>query len=111
MGNLRSEAGGWLASGSGAVSGSAAWVADLRHAENYAWLEVRTPAASAIVSLQAASSPSGQWYEVARYTAVAAGITAQISAFYPFVRAIPHAIYSGGGNTGYPMVYYNGGLS
>lgn len=44
------------------------------------------------------------------FSASSATATAQLTAFYPWLRAQVNAIYSGGGNTGYPAVFYQPGL-
>ena len=109
--HVRDELGGTLLTGTGniasAMTGSAF---DVRPAAPYAIVEARVPAASALVQLQA-SLDLVNWYNVALFTAVAAGVTAQLSAYYPYVRGRVNVTYSGGGNTGYATLNYRPGYS
>jgi len=84
-------------------------VMDCRACANYAYMVYHTPAASAQFQLQA--SPDGVgWSTVATYTATSTSGTAQIAAYYPYVRVNVNELYSGGGATGAVSVYYAPGL-
>ncbi len=82
---------------------------DMRNAANYAMMGYQCPAASAIVQLQAGHDGTG-WTTMLTVTAVAAYNAAVISGFYPWVRAVASAVYSGGGNTGFAVVNYVPGI-
>lgn len=92
-----------------AASAGSGAAADMRAGANYAFLAYRVPAASAIVQIQAGHD-STAWGNVLTVTATNTYGTAQISAFYPYVRAVASAVYSGGGNTGFPTVHWTPGL-
>lgn len=84
-------------------------VMDCRACANYAYLVYHTPAASAQFQLQASHDSTG-WSTVATYTATSTSGTAQIAAYYPYVRVNINELYSGGGATGSVSVYYAPGL-
>lgn len=93
---------------SAASAGSAGWF-DMRNGANYGLLAYQTPAASAILQLQA-SHDGNTWGNVLTVTATNTYGTAQLSGFYPFIRGVASAIYSGGGNTGYANLHYTPGI-
>lgn len=109
--NVREPINGQLLSGSGVASGVPSPALDCRNTRNYAYLDARVPAASALISLQASPDGVGSWMTVSQVTAVAGGVTAQIAGYYPWVRAVANAIWSGGGNTGYPIINYTPGMT
>lgn len=85
-------------------------VLDCRTCLNYAYLYYQAAGESAIFTLQASHDASA-WLPVATYTATATqSASAQLAAFYPYVRATVGKLYSGGGNTGVLSVYYAPGL-
>ena len=100
-------AGAYLLNSAGSAGSGAAF--DMRNGANYAMLSHQVPAASAIVQVQA-SHDGTAWGNVLTVTAVAGYGMAQISAYYPFVRAVASAVYSGGGNTGFARVFFSPGL-
>lgn len=81
--------------------------ADLRACGPFAYLYIENNGgASAIVTLQAAASNNTPWLPFLVATATASQmITAQVSAFFPHVRALA-SIYSGAGQTGRITVLY-----
>lgn len=99
---------GWLISG---VSASAVGrVFDTRLANNYAYLYYSGGGNSAIFDLQA-SHDATAWMVAGTYTATAGGQgTAQIAAYYPFVRVNARLMYSAAGGSAKLAVYYAPGL-
>lgn len=71
---------------SAAVSAVSGTVMDCRNATNYGYVHTHVGADSALVALQASPDMTA-WMTAAQYTATVVGVTAQIAAFYPFVRA------------------------
>lgn len=108
MANWRDDVGGSLLPPNITASAYEGSAYDTRAGEYFGWMEAWTPAASAIVTVQA-SYDGTRWYPVMTVTALPAGATAQFSGFYPFVRGQVNAIYSGGGNTGYPTLIWQPG--
>lgn len=60
---------------------------DMRNAANYAYLEYATLSPSAILGLDASKDNTG-WMRVMTVTGTTTTGTAQLSAFYPFVRGV-----------------------
>ncbi len=77
--------GDFLLSGANASAQSGA-VMDCRNAANYAYVRTHVGANSALVCLQVAPDATA-WMTALQFTATTVGVTAQISAFYPYVRA------------------------
>lgn len=111
MANWRDDLGGNLLPSNVSASAYSGSAYDMRAGENWGFLETYVPAASAIVSLEASFDGVSRWYPTpyVNLTAVAAGYTAQTSGHFPFVRVVVNAIYSGGGNTGFPTFNYSPG--
>lgn len=105
---LRTERGAYLLSGSANGSASAGAVIDARYARNFGYMQYVTPTQSAVFTLQAAVDSTG-WMAIGTYSASNTTASAQMTGFYPYVRAQVNAIYSGGGNTGFPVVHYTPG--
>lgn len=102
---IYSEIGGYLIS-TGTASAQVGSADMRRGAGMLVWSQVT--AASALVTIQA--SPDGvNWGNLAIMTAVAAGVSANFSGVFPYVRAQINAIWSGSNNTGYPTVQARGG--
>ena len=73
---------------------------DLRAALGQGYVYVATYAASAIYTIQA-SYDGTAWLNVsANITGTTTTATAQVSGYFPFMRAQVNSLYSGGGNTG-----------
>lgn len=62
---------------------------------------------SAVLSIQASHDGTG-WMPALTVTATPTTGTAQISAYYPYVRAVVNACYSAAGGTGSAYLYYGG---
>lgn len=84
-------------------------VMDARATRNYGFLTHISPAASSLFTLQASHDMTA-WMTVAQYTALTTRGSAQMSGYFPYVRAQINAVWSGGGNTGQPQVFYAPGL-
>ena len=108
--SVRTQYAGYLLSGTGVASGVGGSALDVRFARNYAYLQYAVPGASALVTVQASVDGAG-WMDVQMVTATTTTGTAQLAGYFPFVRAITNAIYSAGGNTGYPVIYFAGGMN
>lgn len=98
---------GYLLNSAAASGAGAAF--DTRNTHNYGYLWYATPAASAIVKVEA-SHDSSAWMTVGIYTATSTPATAQLAGYFPYVRGAVNACYSGGGNTGYARLFYAPGL-
>lgn len=99
---------GYLLSGQMVSGVPGDWI-DLRACAPYGYLQYATPAQSAVFTLQVSVDRVDAINALTVSASNTTG-TAQISAFYPFMRAVPNAIYSGGGNTGFPVVHYTPGV-
>lgn len=97
---------GYVLSGAVASGAAASSALDCRHCANYAYFYTNTTVASALVALQV-SHDGVTWLTHSLYTAVAAGVTAQIAAHLPYVRAVVNARY--GASTA--NAYYAPGLT
>lgn len=107
MSDIISNPGGYLLSGSGtgvAITGSPA---DCRACQNFAYLEYASYSPSAILVLQASHDGNG-YLTVMTVTATPNSGTAQISAFYPFVRGIYSTGYSTSASA---VMFYQPGLN
>lgn len=83
---------------------------DMRSKADYGYLWYQGRGESAIFTLQASHDMTA-WMPVATYTVTASQqATAQISAFYPYLRVAVTNVYSGGGNTGILDVFYAPGV-
>ena len=90
---------GILVSAQQTASGNGAPL-DMRAALGIAYLYVATYAASAIYTIQG-SHDSTAWMTVsANITGTTTTATAQVSGYFPYMRAQINSLYSGGGNTG-----------
>lgn len=79
---------------------------DARAARNYAYLEYVTYSPSAILKLQVSHDSTG-WMDALTVTGTPTTGTAQISAYYPYVRGV----YSTGwSTTASAVMYYQPGL-
>jgi hypothetical protein len=99
---------GFLLSGT-VASGATGPAMNLRAAAAYGYLVYAVPGASAVVTLRAAHDSSG-WMPVMTITATTTTGTAQLSGYMPYFGAQVNMIFSGGGATGYPAVFYAPGL-
>ena len=110
MGNAVYQGGNILLSGT-AVSAQIPNPYDNQANSNFAYLYYSAAGASAIVDILASHNRTA-WMPVLTVTAVTGGIglTAQISAFYPYVAARTNLIYSGAAGTGQPFVYWSPGF-
>lgn len=91
MAVLNNPAGNLIESAVAAATGNSI---NARHAANYAYLHMATLAASSIITLQV-SHDDETWMIHSVYTAEAAGTTAQINGYMPYVRAILTTRYVG----------------
>lgn len=111
MFGIYSDRATYLLNSAGSGAGSAL---DTRLSLPYGFLQWCSPAQSAIITLQAAIGPTAGgatgWFDVLQVTATSTTGTAQTSAFYPFVRGVVNAIYSGGGTTGAAYLYFAPGM-
>lgn len=79
---------------------------DYRAAKNYAFVVYQSYAPSAILALDASHDNTG-WLTVMTVTATPSSGTAQISAFYPYVRA---RVVTGYSTTGSANLFYQPGV-
>lgn len=96
--------GGVLLSGTTASGAGAAL--DLRSTRNYGYLFFATYSPSAILKLEASHDRTG-WLPVLTVTGTPTSGTAQISAFYPYVRGVFVTGYS---TTGSANMFYQPGI-
>lgn len=89
----------------GTTASGAASILDCRDCLNFALLTYASWANSAILKLQASHDSTG-WLDVLTVTAGVGSGTAQISAFYPFVRGVVNASFA---STGSAWMYYSPG--
>lgn len=89
--------------GGGTTFGSAGM--DTRNAANFAYLEYASWSPSAILKLEASHDRTG-WLPVMTVTATPSSGTAQISAYFPYVRGVFVTGYS---TTGSAVMYYSPG--
>lgn len=87
MGDVRIDRAAFLLSGQGTGVSAFGAAQDLRAAKNYGYLEHASYSPSAILILQA-SKDGVNWLPVLTVTATPTTATAQISAFYPYVRGV-----------------------
>lgn len=106
MSNVYSDRQGYLLFSAASGTGSAL---DARMVKNYGLIQHSTYGASAILTVQASVDMTG-WLDVVTYTATTTTATAQWSGYYPYLRANVNAVYSGGGATGTPNLYFAGGI-
>lgn len=97
---------GFLLSGVGTGVGVTGTGRDVHNAANFAYLEYASWSPSAILVLQASHDNTG-WLPVMTVTATPTSGTAQISAFYPYVRAIYSTGYSTSASA---VMYYSPGI-
>jgi len=105
MANVYSNPAGFLLSGT--TASGAGVVMDTRKTTNYGYLEYATYSPSAILKLEASHDGTG-WLPVITVTGTPTSGTAQISAYYPYVRGVFVTGYS---TTGSAVMYYQPGLS
>lgn len=104
---LRTERGAFLLSGQGTGAPSAFGTPqDFRATRNFGYLEYNCGSPSAILHLQASKDSTG-WMTIMTVTAVPATATAQISAFYPYMRALAATAWS---TTATAWMHYTPGL-
>lgn len=72
-------------------------IIDNRNGANFAFLAYGCFSPSAILKLEASHDKTG-WFPVLTVTAAPASGTAQISAYYPFVRGVVNASYAATGS-------------
>lgn len=82
---IRNNPAAFLLSGQGTGVSALGAAMDARGATNFAYLEYASYSPSAVLILQASKDGSG-WMNVLTVTATPTTGTAQISAFYPYVR-------------------------
>lgn len=106
MADVISNPAGYLLSGLSA-SASSGNIMDTRAALGRGLLVYIGIGASANVTFQMSWDTTG-WVDVALYTAQTGVIgTAQVSDYYPYVRGIINASYSGAAGTGQPMLHFS----
>lgn len=103
MGILNNPA-GFLLSGVSASGGGRAM--DCRNTMNFGYLEYVTYAPSAVLKLQVSHDSTG-WMDALTVTGTPTTGTAQISAYYPYVRGVFSTGYS---TTASAVMYYQPGL-
>jgi len=91
---------------SGTTASGAGGALDLRASRNYGYLFYATYSPSAILKLEASHDSTG-WLPVLTVTGTPTSGTAQISAFYPYVRGVFVTGYS---TTGSANMFYQPGL-
>lgn len=79
---------------------------DARAALPAAYLHCATYAASAAYTIQA-SFDSTAWMNVTAFTATTTTATAQLTGYFPFLRAQVNSLWSGGGITGSGILFYH----
>ena len=105
-GQVFSNPGGYLLLNAGtgvAVTGTGV---DMRACKNYAYLFYASYSPSAILRMDASHDNTG-WLTVMTVTATPSSGTAQISAFYPYVRA---SVVTGYSTTGSANLFYQPGV-
>ena len=98
-------ANGYLLTGT-TVSGAGADVMDCRYTNNFGYLTYVTYSPSAILAFEASHDSTG-WLRVLTVTGTPSSGTAQISAFYPYLRGVFVTGYS---TTGSAIMHYAPGL-
>lgn len=88
------------------ASGQSGLVMDARNAAAFAFVHASVTNGSALLAVQAAPDATA-WNTALQVTAIAAGVTAQVSAFYPFVRA--HVVQRWGNATAH--LHYTPGVT
>lgn len=107
--NIFSDRGAYLLNSAASGAGSAV---DMRGTLPYAYIELVTLGASALIRVQASKDATG-WNTIETYTATTTTATAQWSGYYPYLRGVAHLIYSGGAAgtlTGTPYFYLAPGV-
>ncbi len=79
---------------------------DLRAALGLGYLHAATYAASAAYTIQV-SYDSTAWMSLTAVTATTTTATAQMSGYFPYMRAQLNSLWSGGGNTGSGILFYH----
>lgn len=97
-------ANGYLLSGTTASGGGD--VMDCRYTQNFGYLTYMTYSPSAILKLQASHDSTG-WLDVLTVTGTPTTGTAQVSAFFPYLRGVFSTGYS---TTGSAIMHYSPGL-
>lgn len=87
------------------ASGSGSAV-DARAVPGLAYLHAATYAQSAVWTIQA-SYDATAWLNVTAFSATTTTATAQFSGYYPYLRAVPNAIYSAAGGTGSGVLFWH----
>lgn len=103
---LRTERGAFLLSGQGTGVSAFGTAQDLRSTRNWGYLEYASYSPSAVLILQASHDSTG-WMNAVTVTATPTTGTAQISAFYPFVRG---AYSTGWSTTASAVMHYTPGV-
>lgn len=106
MSDVRTNPAAFSLSGQGTGVSAFGATLDTRYTRNFAYLEYVTYSPSAVLILQA-SKDSTAWFPVLTVTATPTTATAQISAFYPYVRG---AYSTGWSVSASANLYYAPGL-
>lgn len=101
----------WLLSAESTLTGvpTTSLVMDARKAANYGYLVYQSTSPSAVIGLDA-SHDGTAFSRVLTVTAIPTIGTAQISAYYPYLRGVVASAMGGGGNTGSASLFYGAGL-
>ena len=95
---------------SGRTQSGAGSAMDCRAFLNYAFLTYYSNSPSAVIKLEASHDTTG-WLPVLTVTAVPGSGSAQISAFYPYVRGVVESAFGGAGSTGSAFMHYSPGFN
>lgn len=94
---------------SGQTTSGVGAVMDCRAALNYGFLAYWSNGPSAVIKFDASHDGTG-WLPVLTVTASPTTASAQVSAFYPYVRGVVNSAFGGGGSTGSAFMHYSPGI-